>query len=54
MNPASIPDLPPLGQEDGLLRTILWVVLYAVSIAGAIAYVIHKLPHRGQGPGQQQ
>ncbi len=49
MNPARIPDLPPIGQEDSLLRTILWIVLYVVCIGGAVAYLIHKLPHRGDG-----
>ena len=50
MNPARIPDLPPLGQEGGGWRTVLWIVLYAACIGGAIAYVVWKLPHRDDGP----
>ena len=50
MNPARIPDLPPLAQEDSLLRVVLWIVLYALCIGGAVAYVVHKLPHRDDGP----
>jgi len=53
MNPARIPDLPPLGQEGGLWRTVLWVALYALCIGGTIIYLVHKLPRRGDGPDEE-
>ncbi len=54
MNPARIPDLPALGQEDSLLRTIIWIVLYVLCVGGAVIYVIHKLPHRDDGPDGEE
>ncbi len=50
MNPANLPDLPPLGPEGGLLRTIVWVALYVICIGGTVAYLIHKLPRKDEGP----
>ncbi len=52
MNPARIPDLPPLHQEEGLLRTIVWVALYVICIGGTVYYLIRKLPRGDDGPGE--
>jgi hypothetical protein len=54
MNPARIPDLPPLGQEGSLWQTVLWTVLYVLCIGGTVAYLVYKLPRRGDGPDRDQ
>jgi len=49
MNPARIPDLPPAMDEFSTWRTVLWIVLYLAAVGGMIAFVLWRLPHRGDG-----
>ena len=54
MNPARRPDLPPVGQEGGVLRTVLWIVLYVAFVGGAVAYLVWKLPRHDDGPDEKE
>lgn len=47
MNPANLPNAQDTGPEYGLLRTILFFVVYAALILGAVLYLRWKLPRHG-------
>ena len=44
MNPAHLPNPQDAGPEYGLVRTVLFFVLYAALIIGAVVYLRCKLP----------
>jgi hypothetical protein len=52
MNPARLPDLPPISQPAGFWHIVLWVAIYVVFLGGAIAYLVYKLPRHG-GPDRK-
>ena len=50
MNPADLPDVGDAGAQHGLLHTILVLAVYALTIAGAVGYLVWKLPRPKDGP----
>jgi hypothetical protein len=49
VHPANLPNPQDAKPEGGLLRTILYFVLYAALILGALLYLRWKLPRHGDG-----
>jgi hypothetical protein len=48
MNPAHLPYPQDAGPEFGTVRTVLFFVLYAALIVGAVLYLRWKLPREDQ------
>jgi len=51
VNPANLPNPQDAKPEGGLLRTILYFVLYGLLILGAVLYLRWKLPRHDNGGG---
>ncbi len=54
MNPVNLPDPQDAPPPYGLVRTILFFVLYAGLIAGAVLYLRWKLPRHGGTAGTRR